>query len=81
MISVFSPAAGVGQIRRRRRAMETVTEARVSTNQVSAVQLESVTGWTFRDRIMHVWHRLCAEVQEINYVGRRFVELQLRLPR
>jgi hypothetical protein len=61
--------------------METVTQARVSTDQVSAVQLESVTGWTWRDRISHVWHKLCAEIQDINYVGRRSVELQLRLPK
>jgi hypothetical protein len=61
--------------------METVTQARVSTDQVSAVQLESVTGWTWRDRISHVWHKLCAEIQDINYAGRRSVELQLRLPK
>jgi hypothetical protein len=61
--------------------METVTQTGVSTDRVSTVQLESVTGWTWRDRISHVWHRLCAEVQEINYVARRSVELQMRLPK
>jgi hypothetical protein len=61
--------------------METVTETRVSTDQVPAVQLESVTGRTWRDRINHVWQRLCAEIQEINYVARRSVELRMQLPK
>lgn len=61
--------------------METVTGTQVSTDQVSTAQLESITGVTLRDRIKHVWHILCAEVQDINYVARRSVELQLRLPK
>jgi hypothetical protein len=59
--------------------MGTVTGTRVSTDQ--AVQLNSVIGWTWRDRTRHAWHRLCAAVGEMNYVSRRLTELQMRLPR
>jgi hypothetical protein len=60
--------------------METVTGTRTSTDQASR-QLESVIGWTWRDRLGHVWHQLRAAVEEMNYAARRTVELQARLPR
>jgi len=44
-------------------------------------QLESILGWTWRDRLGHVWHQLRAAVEEMNYAARRTVELQARLPR
>jgi hypothetical protein len=59
--------------------METVTGTKNSTDQVRA-QLESIIGWTWRDRIGHVWHQLRAAVEEMNYAARRTVELQARLP-
>ncbi len=59
--------------------METATSTRASTDQVS-VPLESVIGWTWRDRIGHAWHQLRAVVEEMNYAARRTVELQMRLP-
>ncbi len=61
--------------------METVASTGGSTEQVSADQLESVINWTWRDRIVHVWHQLRAAIEEINYVARRSVELQMRLPK
>ena len=60
--------------------MEAVTGTRTSTDQASA-QLESIIGWTWRDRLGHVWHQLRAAVEEMNYAARRSVELQMRLPR
>jgi hypothetical protein len=60
--------------------MATVTGKRTSKDQASA-QLESIIGWTWRDRIGHVWHQLRAAVEEMNYAARRTVELQMRLPR
>lgn len=60
--------------------MGTVTGTRVSTDQASA-QLASIVGWTWRNRIGHVWHQLRAAVEEMNYAARRTVELQTRLPR
>ncbi len=60
--------------------METVTGTRTSKDQASA-QLESIVGWTWRDRLGHVWHQLRAAVEEMNYAARRTVELQARLPR
>jgi hypothetical protein len=60
--------------------METFTGTRTSADQASA-QLESVVGWTWRDRLGHVWHQLRAAVEEMNYAARRTVELQARLPR
>ena len=60
--------------------METVTGTRTSADQASR-QLESVIGWTWRDRLGHVWHQLRAVVEEMNYAARRTVELQARLPR
>ena len=60
--------------------METVTGTRTSTDQASA-QLTSIIGWTWRDRIGHVWHQLRAAVEEMNYAARRTVELQMRLPK
>jgi hypothetical protein len=59
--------------------METVTGTRTSTDQASP-QLESIIGWTWRDRAGHVWHQLRAAVEEMNYAARRTVELQMRLP-
>jgi hypothetical protein len=59
--------------------MKSVTGARTSTDQASP-QLESIIGWTWRDRIGHVWHQLRAAVEEMNYAARRIVELQTRLP-
>jgi hypothetical protein len=59
--------------------METATATRAPANQVS-VPLESVIGWTWRDRIGHVWHRVRAVVEEMNYAARRLGELQMRLP-
>ena len=59
--------------------MGTVTGTRGATDQASP-QLESVVGWTWRDRFVHVWHRLCAAVDEMNYAARRTVELQTRYP-
>jgi hypothetical protein len=59
--------------------METVTGTPTSTDQASR-QLESIIGWTWRDRIGHVWHQLRAAVEEMNYAARRTVELQMRLP-
>ena len=60
--------------------METVSGTKTSTDQTSP-QLESIIGWTRRDRIGHVWHQLRAAVEEMNYAARRTVELQMRLPR
>jgi hypothetical protein len=60
--------------------METVTGTQASTDQASS-QLESIIGWTWRDRVGHVWHQLRAMVEEMNYAARRTVELQMRLPR
>ena len=60
--------------------METATGTRTSKDQASA-QLETIIGWTWRDRIGHVWHQLRAAVEEMNYAARRTVELQMRLPR
>ena len=60
--------------------METVTGTRTSKDQASA-QLETIVGWTWRDRLGHVWHQLRAAVEEMNYAARRSVELQMRLPR
>jgi hypothetical protein len=60
--------------------MENVTGTRTSTDQSSA-QLESIVGWTWRDRIGHVWHQLRAAVEEMNYAARRIVEVQARLPK
>jgi hypothetical protein len=59
--------------------METVTGTKTSADQASP-QLEAIVGWTWRDRIGHVWHQLCAVVEEMNYAARRTVELQMRLP-
>ena len=59
--------------------METVTGTRTSADQASP-QLESIVGWTWRDRIGHVWHQLRAAVDEMNYAARRTVEVQMRLP-
>lgn len=60
--------------------METVTGTGTSTDQASR-QLESIVGWTWRDRIGHVWHQLRAAVGEMNYAARRIVEVQARLPK
>jgi hypothetical protein len=60
--------------------MENVTGTRTSTDQSSA-QLESIVGWTWRDRIGHVWHQVRAAVEEMNYAARRTVEVQARLPK
>ena len=60
--------------------MQTVTGKRTATDQASA-QLQSIIGWTWRDRIGHVWHQVRAAVEEMNYAARRTVELQARLPR
>lgn len=60
--------------------MEAVTGTSTSTDQ-SSPRLESIIGWTWRDRIGHVWHQLRAAVEEMNYAARRTVELQTRLPR
>jgi hypothetical protein len=60
--------------------METGTGTRTSTDHASA-QLESIVGWTWSDRLGHVWHQLRAAVEEMNYAARRTVELQARLPR
>jgi hypothetical protein len=59
--------------------MKTVTGTRNSTDQASS-QLETIIGWTWRDRIGHVWHQVRAAVEEMNYAARRTVELQMRLP-
>ena len=59
--------------------METVTGTTTSTTQVPS-HLESIIGWTWRDRLGHVWHQLRAAVEEMNYAARRTVELQMRLP-
>ena len=60
--------------------MEAVTGTRTTTDQASP-RLESIVGWTWRDRIGHGWHQLRAAVEEMNYAARRTVELQARLPR
>ncbi len=60
--------------------METVTGTTTATTQASP-QLQSIIGWTWRDRVGHVWHQLRAAVEEMNYAARRTVELQMRLPR
>jgi hypothetical protein len=60
--------------------MGTVTGTTTAKDQASQ-QLESLIGWTWRDRIGHVWHQLRAAVEEMNYAARRTVELQARLPR
>jgi hypothetical protein len=58
--------------------MGTVSGTTTSTDQ--AARLESIIGWTWRDRIGHSWHQLRAVVEEMNYAARRTVELQMRLP-
>ena len=60
--------------------MKAVTGTGTSTDQASP-RLESVIGWTWRDRIGHVWHQLRAAAEEMHYAARRSVELQMRLPR
>jgi hypothetical protein len=60
--------------------MGTVTGTGTSAKQ-SSPQLETIVGWTWRDRIGHVWHQLRAAVEEMNYAARRTVEVQARLPR
>ncbi len=60
--------------------MEAVTGTRTTTDQASP-RLESIVGWTWRDRLCHGWHQLRAAVEEMNYAARRTVELQARLPR
>ena len=60
--------------------METANGTRTSKDQVSP-RLETIIGWTWRDRLGHVWHQLRAAVEEMNYAARRTVELQTRLPR
>ena len=59
--------------------MRTVTGTKTTTDQASS-RLESIIGWTWRDRVGHVWHQLRAAVEEMNYAARRTVELQMRLP-
>lgn len=59
--------------------MGTVSGTKTSADQASP-RLESIIGWTWRDRIGHGWHQLCAAVEEMNYAARRTVELRLRLP-
>lgn len=61
--------------------METLTGTGGSADQVSARQLKSMIGWTWHDRIGHVWHLLRATVEEMNYASRRLLELQMRLPK
>jgi hypothetical protein len=58
--------------------MGTVTETRSTTDEICALQLASVTGWTWR--VGQAWHQLRGAVQEMNYASRRMVELQQRLP-
>jgi hypothetical protein len=60
--------------------MEAVTGTTTTTDQASP-RLESIVGWTWRDRVGHMWHQLRAAVEEMNYAARRTVELQTRLPR
>ena len=59
--------------------MGTVAGTKTSTDQASP-QLETIVGWTWRDRIGHRWHQLRAVVDEMNYAASRMVELQMRLP-
>jgi hypothetical protein len=59
--------------------MGTVTATKTSTDQASP-QLETIIGWTWRDRVGHVWHQLRAVVEEMHYAASRMVELQTRLP-
>lgn len=59
--------------------METDTGRRTPADHASP-QLQSIIGWTWRDRVGHVWHQLRAAVEEMNYAARRLVELQMRLP-
>jgi len=58
--------------------METSTGTKTSTDQ--SAPLESIIGWTWRDRVGQAWHQLLAVVEEMNYAARRSVELQMRLP-
>jgi hypothetical protein len=59
--------------------MRTVSGTKTPADQASP-RLESIIGWTWRDRVGHVWHQLRAAVEEMNYAARRTVELQMRLP-
>jgi hypothetical protein len=59
--------------------MRTVTGTKTPADQAPS-RLESIIGWTWRDRVGHVWHQLRAAVEEMNYAARRTVELQMRLP-
>jgi hypothetical protein len=59
--------------------MGTVTGTKTSTDHASP-QLETVIGWTWRDRVGHGWRQLRAVVDEMNYAASRLVELQMRLP-
>jgi hypothetical protein len=61
--------------------METLTQTRSSTDQAETAQPGSVTGPARHHRTAQAWHQLRAAVQEINYVARRSVELQMRIPR
>ena len=60
--------------------MQTASGTRTSKKQMIA-QLEAIIGWTWRDRIGHVWHQLRATAEEMHYAARRNAELRMRLPR
>jgi len=53
--------------------MEPANRTWTSPDQASP-PLESIIGWTWRDRIRHVWHRLLAQLEEMNYAALQIVE-------
>jgi hypothetical protein len=60
--------------------MEAVNGQPTSTGQASP-PLESIVGWTWRDRMRYAWHRLRAVVEEMNYAARQIADPRTRLPR
>jgi hypothetical protein len=60
--------------------MATFTGRKTSADQASP-RLETIIGWTWRDRARQLGHQLRAAVGEMNYATRRTVELQMRVPR
>jgi hypothetical protein len=51
-----------------------------SVAHVQVRHLEKMGGWTRSERLRFLWYRLRLTVQEMNYVSRRMVELQIQLP-
>jgi hypothetical protein len=61
--------------------METLTHTPTPADQADTAQPDTATSPARHHRTAQAWRQLRAAVQEINYVARRSVELQMRLPR